>query len=127
MFLIFSKGTFFSQVSRRHYSNGHGNYFIIATLCFNFSRKNKFSKKRKYRNKMINVMISNINKIITSLKRFEKSFREVINYYVKIQKILNFAVAASCLKHTHFGDLTLVTVDEVLKSMEGNLSGRVSR
>jgi 2-dehydro-3-deoxygluconokinase len=44
-----------------------------------------------------------------------------------LQKILNFAVAASCLKHTIFGDFNLVTVEEVLKIMEGNVSGRVSR
>jgi len=50
-----------------------------------------------------------------------------LNYKDDMQKILNFAVAASCLKHTIFGDFNLVTVDEVLKIMEGNVSGRVSR
>ena len=43
------------------------------------------------------------------------------------QKILDFAVAASCLKHTIFGDFNLVSVDEVFKIMEGNVSGRVAR
>lgn len=43
------------------------------------------------------------------------------------QKVLNFAVAASCLKHTIFGDFNLVTVDEVRKLMKGDVSGRVSR
>jgi len=43
------------------------------------------------------------------------------------QKALNFAVAASCLKHTIHGDANLVTVDEVEKLMEGDASGRVSR
>jgi len=43
------------------------------------------------------------------------------------QKVLNFAVASSCLKHTIFGDFNLVSVDEVLKIMKGDLSGRVSR
>ncbi len=43
------------------------------------------------------------------------------------QKALNFAVAASCLKHTIFGDANLVTTDEVIKLMEGDASGRVSR
>jgi len=43
------------------------------------------------------------------------------------QKILNFAVAASCLKHTVFGDFNLVSIEEVEKIMEGNVSGRVSR
>ncbi|MDX2248968.1 MAG: sugar kinase [Bacteroidia bacterium] len=43
------------------------------------------------------------------------------------QKALDFAVAASCLKHTIHGDFNMVTVDEVEKLMEGDGSGRVSR
>lgn len=43
------------------------------------------------------------------------------------QKTLNFAVAASCLKHSIFGDFNLVTVAEVEKLMGGDASGRVSR
>jgi len=43
------------------------------------------------------------------------------------QKALNFAVAASCLKHTIYGDANLVTVDEVNKLTSGDASGRVSR
>ena len=40
---------------------------------------------------------------------------------------LNFAVAASCLKHTIYGDFNLVTVAEVENLMKGDGSGRVSR
>jgi len=43
------------------------------------------------------------------------------------QNALNFAVAASCLKHTIYGDANLVTVDEVKKLMSGDASGRVAR
>ena len=43
------------------------------------------------------------------------------------QKALNFAVAASCLKHTVFGDFNQVTVAEVENLMKGDGSGRVSR
>jgi len=43
------------------------------------------------------------------------------------QNALNFAVAASCLKHTIKGDANLVTVDEVQKLMGGDSSGRVAR
>ena len=43
------------------------------------------------------------------------------------QKALNFAVAASCLKHTIFGDANHVTVSEVEQLMGGDASGRVSR
>jgi len=47
--------------------------------------------------------------------------------YEDDQKALNFAVAASCLKHTIKGDSNLVTVAEVEKLMSGDASGRVSR
>jgi 2-dehydro-3-deoxygluconokinase len=43
------------------------------------------------------------------------------------QKALEFAVAASALKHTIYGDYNRVTVDEVEKLMEGDASGRVAR
>lgn len=43
------------------------------------------------------------------------------------QKALDFAVAASCLKHTIYGDFNQVTVEEVEKLMEGDASGRVVR
>lgn len=43
------------------------------------------------------------------------------------QRALNFAVAASCLKHTIMGDANLVTVEEVQKLMGGDASGRVAR
>ena len=43
------------------------------------------------------------------------------------QQALNFAVAASCLKHTIPGDFNLVTIEEVNKLMGGDASGRVSR
>jgi len=43
------------------------------------------------------------------------------------QWALNFAVAASCLKHSIPGDFNLVSLAEVEKLMEGDVSGRVSR
>ncbi|MBN2304473.1 MAG: sugar kinase [Anaerolineae bacterium] len=43
------------------------------------------------------------------------------------QRALDFAIAASCLKHSIFGDFNLVTVAEVEKLMGGDASGRVSR
>jgi 2-dehydro-3-deoxygluconokinase len=51
----------------------------------------------------------------------------LLNYGDNKQAALDFAVAASCLKHTIFGDFNLVTVDEVEKLMGGDVSGRVSR
>ena len=43
------------------------------------------------------------------------------------QSSINFAVAASCLKHTICHDFNLVTVDEVESRAKGNASGRVQR
>lgn len=51
----------------------------------------------------------------------------LISYPGDDQKALNFAVAASCLKHTIYGDFNLVTVAEVENLMKGDGSGRVSR
>ena len=51
----------------------------------------------------------------------------LMNFENDDQKALNFAVAASCLKHTIKGDANLVTVAEVEKLMSGDASGRVSR
>ncbi|MBN1144711.1 MAG: sugar kinase, partial [Bacteroidales bacterium] len=49
----------------------------------------------------------------------------LLTYPKDDQKALNFAVAASCLKHTISGDFNLVTVEEVEKLMGGDASGRV--
>ena len=43
------------------------------------------------------------------------------------QEAIEFAVAASCLKHTIEGDYNMVSVDEVLKLAQGDGSGRVQR
>ena len=51
----------------------------------------------------------------------------LLKYKKSNQKALNFAVAASCLKHTIYGDANLVTVEEVEKLMGGDASGRVAR
>jgi 2-dehydro-3-deoxygluconokinase len=51
----------------------------------------------------------------------------LLTWPVDDQRALDFAVAASCLKHTVYGDFNQVTVDEVLKLMEGDASGRVAR
>lgn len=50
----------------------------------------------------------------------------LLNYEAK-DKALEFAVAASCLKHSIGGDFNRVSVDEVEKLMGGDASGRVQR
>ena len=51
----------------------------------------------------------------------------LITYPDDDQRALDFAVAASCLKHTIKGDANLATVSEVEKLMGGDASGRVVR
>lgn len=51
----------------------------------------------------------------------------LLKYPEDDQNALNFAVAASCLKHTIKGDANLATVSEVEKLMGGDASGRVAR
>ncbi len=51
----------------------------------------------------------------------------LLKYPKDDQNALNFAVAASCLKHTIMGDANLVSVSEVEKLMGGDASGRVAR
>ena len=43
------------------------------------------------------------------------------------QATIEFAVAASCLKHSIEGDFNMVSMDEVLKLAGGDASGRVQR
>lgn len=50
-----------------------------------------------------------------------------LDKYENKEDALNFAIAASCLKHTIIGDFNRVTVPEVEKLMAGDASGRVQR
>ena len=50
-----------------------------------------------------------------------------LNTYDDLQQALEFAVAASCLKHSISGDFNRVTVAEVERLMGGDASGRVQR
>jgi len=50
-----------------------------------------------------------------------------LNSFERKQDALEFAVAASCLKHSIHGDFNLVSVADVEKLMGGDASGRVQR
>lgn len=50
-----------------------------------------------------------------------------LNKYESKQKALEFAVAASCLKHSISGDFNRVSVSDVEKLVGGDASGRVQR
>ena len=45
----------------------------------------------------------------------------------ELQETVEFAAAASCLKHSIHGDFNLVSFDEVSELMRGNASGRIQR
>ncbi|MBQ9369794.1 MAG: sugar kinase [Clostridia bacterium] len=51
----------------------------------------------------------------------------LLNFAGDKQKVIEYAVGASCLKHSVEGDYNMVSVDEVLKLIEGDGSGRVQR
>jgi len=51
----------------------------------------------------------------------------LLTYADDDQRALDFAVGASCLKHTVYGDFNLVTAAEVETLMKGDGSGRVIR
>lgn len=51
----------------------------------------------------------------------------LLKYPQDDQHALNFAVAASCLKHTIKGDYNQVSIDEIESLVAGNTSGRVKR
>lgn len=50
-----------------------------------------------------------------------------LNAYDSRQQALEFAVAASCLKHSISGDFNRVGISEVEKLMAGDSTGRVQR
>ena len=49
------------------------------------------------------------------------------NYNDRFQQSFSYALAASALKNTIYGDFNQVTVEEVEGLMQGNTSGRVVR
>lgn len=50
-----------------------------------------------------------------------------LRFYREPQLALEYAIAASCIKHTVSGDYCLATVEEIETLMNGNNSGRIKR
>jgi len=84
------------------------------------SDKNGFRLSRRYQ-------ITDIIDRVGGGDSFASAFIYGLNAYEDRQQSLEFAVAASCLKHSILGDFNRVTVDEVQKLMAGDGSGRVQR
>ena len=49
------------------------------------------------------------------------------NFGDDLEKVINYAIAASALKHTIYGDFNLASREEVLRLSEGDTSGRIKR
>lgn len=83
--------------------------------------KNKFYKSKKYN-------ITHIVDRVGSGDAFSGGLiYGLLMYGEDYQKALDFAVAASCLKHTISGDFNTVSIEEVIDLLDGNYSGRVQR
>ena len=105
---------------------------VITTLRTSISADhNKWSGVLYNGNKFFEAQVYDITHIVDRVGGGDSFMGGLIygllTYKDDDQKALNFAVAASCLKHTINGDFNLVTVSEVEKLMGGDASGRVSR
>lgn len=93
------------------YNNWSG---ILAT-------KDEFYISNKYR-------INNIVDRVGSGDSFSAGIIYGLNHFkYDYQKTLDFAIAASCLKHSIKGDYCLCTTNEIFKLMSGSKSGRIER
>jgi 2-dehydro-3-deoxygluconokinase len=88
------------------------------SACLN--NRQKFYESKKY-------PIMNIVDRVGGGDSFAGGLIYGLNNYDDMQDALEFAVAASCLKHSIIGDFNRVGVDEVVMLMGGDASGRVQR
>ncbi len=73
-------------------------------------------------------LIEPINDRIGSGDAFSSGFIFALDRYNNdLQKVLDFAVASSILKHTYIGDFSYATVNDVENIMQGDTSGRIKR
>lgn len=86
--------------------------------CLN-DRENFYESKR--------YMISDIIDRVGGGDSFAGGLIYGLNTYSDKQEALEFAVAASCLKHSIIGDFNRVNVEDVEKLMSGDGTGRVQR
>jgi 2-dehydro-3-deoxygluconokinase len=117
---------------------------VAATLCEKFRLKYVSISLRE----SLSATVNNWSGALFDGKKFYVSRKYHIDYIVdrvgggdayssgiiyglltgqSLQDAVDFAAAASCLKHTIHGDFNLVTFDEVLALMNGDGSGRIQR
>ncbi|HER45386.1 MAG TPA: sugar kinase [Thermoplasmatales archaeon] len=99
---------------RESISADHNNW----AACLN--TREKFLLSRKY-------AITDIVDRVGGGDSFAGGLIYGLNHYDDEKDALEFAVAASCLKHSIIGDFNRVSIDQVEKLMGGDASGRVQR
>ncbi len=99
---------------RESFSADHNGW----SACIN--DRNEFYRSRRYD-------ITDIVDRVGGGDSFSGGLIYGLNNYDDHKDALEYAVAASCLKHSIDGDFNLVTADEVKKLMSGDGSGRVQR
>ena len=94
------------------------------------SSHNIFSSKCISDGKLYKSKSYDINNIVDRVGTGDAFVAGILSgFYIfdNVQDVLNFATAASCLKHTIYGDWNFVTKEEVINLMKSSGSGDVSR
>ena len=94
------------------------------------SSHNIFSSKCIANGKLYKSKSYDINNIVDRVGTGDAFVGGILGgFYIfeDIQDVLNFATAASCIKHTIYGDWNLVTKEEVINLMKSSGSADVSR
>jgi Sugar kinases, ribokinase family len=103
-----------SMTLRESKSASHNDW----SACLSDGRKMYISKKYEIRN---------IVDRVGGGDSFSAGLIYALNHYEDKQDVIEFAAAASCLKHSVPGDYNRVTVQEVEQFMKSGGSGRISR
>ena len=91
---------------------------------------NRWSSLLATRDTIINAKTYDITDIVDRVgggDSFAGGLIAGFHLYNNDQEALEFATAASCLKHSIYGDFNLISKEEAKGLMEGDGSGRVQR
>lgn len=108
--------------------------YIFSTTRTSYSASHNGLKASMYdrdKNELLSTKEYDINPIVDRVGGGDSFCGAMIHSFLKYpndkQKALEFAIAASALKHTITGDYNLVNEDEVFALMGGDTSGRIQR
>lgn len=103
---------------------------FISTRRITHSASSNGLKAIGYQNGYFETEILEIDHIIDRVGGGDAFLSGIIyGYYhgLEFQETLRFANAASALKHTIYGDINLVSVEEIQEVLAGNTGGRIKR